>query len=190
MTKPGKPDRLPAGTTPEGDGIASGTGRVGVDAYIDFLCPYCQRFELAAGPDLDAMSDAGQITLVYHPMNFLDEASTTRYSSRAAAASGCASDQGRFRQYARELFVSQPPEGGAGLTDADLVELGREAGLDLTAFGHCVAEHRYLDWPGYVTARAAHAGIEATPTILVAGTPVRPDAESIAAAVRSGPAER
>jgi protein-disulfide isomerase len=42
-------------------------------------------------------------------MNFLDEASTTNYSTRAAAASGCAADGGRFVQYAHALFSSQPP---------------------------------------------------------------------------------
>ncbi len=42
-------------------------------------------------------------------MNFLDEASSTNYSSRAAAASGCAADQGRFLEYAHALFQSQPP---------------------------------------------------------------------------------
>jgi len=41
----------------------------------------------------------------------------------------------------------------------------------------------YLDWPQYVTARATAAGVSATPTVLVAGTVVRPDAQTITAAV-------
>ena len=48
MSEPKKPDQLPAGATPEGDGIAVGDGPVRVDMYIDFLCPFCQRFELNA----------------------------------------------------------------------------------------------------------------------------------------------
>ena len=39
------------------------------------------------------------------------------------------------------------------------------------------------DWASYVTARATAAGVEATPTVLVAGAAVRPQARPIAAAV-------
>ena len=66
-------------------------------------------------------------------MNFLDQASTTHYSTRAAAASGCAADQDRFTDYLHELFVNQPPEGSAGLSDTELIALGqrRRAGTRL-----------------------------------------------------------
>ena len=105
MTNPAIPGRLPAGATQEGDGIVIGGGPVRIDAFIDFLCPFCRRFELSAGPALAGLLASGQVSLVYHPMNFLDQASTTRYSTRAAAASGCAADEGRFLEYAHALFV-------------------------------------------------------------------------------------
>jgi protein-disulfide isomerase len=41
----------------------------------------------------------------------------------------------------------------------------------------------YLDWPPYVTARAVALGVRATPTVLVNGTTVTPQAEAITAAV-------
>jgi protein-disulfide isomerase len=177
------PGHIPADATPAGDGIVIGTGAVTVDAYVDFLCPFCRQFELASEDTLKAMVTDGLIKLVYHPMSFLDEASTTRYSSRAAAASGCASDGGKFPEYLRALFVSQPAEGGPGLTDAELVELGTSAGLTDPAFGQCVLSGRYLDWPPYVTEQATAAGVSGTPTVLVAGEPVAADPRAIAAAV-------
>jgi protein-disulfide isomerase len=183
MTTPPVPDRLPAGATGEGDGIVIGDGPVRVDAFIDFLCPFCRRFELAAGPALAGLLASGQVSLVYHPMNFLDEASSTRYSTRAAAASGCAADQGRFLEYAHALFVNQPPEGGPGLDNAELAAIGPGAGLPGAAFAACVADGHYLDWPPYVTARAVALGVEATPTVLVAGSAVRPEPRPIEAAV-------
>jgi protein-disulfide isomerase len=167
----------------EGDGVMIGPGPVRVDAFIDFLCPFCRRFELSSGPTLAGLVADGQVSLVYHPMNFLDEASTTDYSTRAAASSGCAADQGRFVEYAHALFVSQPPEGGPGLSDAELAGLGRDAGLAGPAFGACVSGGPYLDWPPYVTARAIALGVDATPTVLVDGVVVRPQAQPIAAAV-------
>ena len=184
MTDLTTPSRIPARATPEGDGVITGDGPVRVDAFIDFLCPFCRRFELSAGPALADLRADRLIGLVYHPMNFLDQASTTNYSTRAAAASGCAADQGRFLDYALALFQGQPPEGGPGLTDAELADIGREAGLPAAAFASCVAEAPYLDWPPFVTARATAAGVQATPTVLVAGTAVQPDARAITAAVR------
>ena len=55
MTTPPMPSRVPAGATSEGDGIILGDGPVRVDAFIDFLCPYCRRFELSSGPKLATM---------------------------------------------------------------------------------------------------------------------------------------
>jgi len=183
MTDLTVPSRLPAGVTEEGDGIMIGHGPVRVDAFIDFLCPYCRKFELSSGATLARLASDGQISLVYHPMNFLDGASTTNYSTRAASASGCAADGGRFAEYAHALFVNQPPEGGPGLSDAELAGIGRSVELSDTAFTACVSQTRYRDWAPYVTERATALGVEATPTVLVAGTVVTAEARSIAAAV-------
>jgi protein-disulfide isomerase len=183
------PSRVPAGATPEGDGIAVGDGPVPVDVYIDFLCPFCRRFELSSGPALAVMVVDHRISVAYHPMNFLDQASTTHYSTRAAASSGCAADQDRLVDYMHALFVNQPPEGSAGLSDTELVAIGESAGLG-PAFASCVREEAYLDWPPYVTARALAAGVEATPTVLVAGVPVPAQSEAIAVAVEQVAAQR
>ena len=109
MTELSVPSQLPAGATPEGDGIAVGDGPVRVDLYIDFLCPFCKRFELSAADTLAALISEHRATVVYHPMNFLDEASTTRYSTRASAASGCASDGGRFVEFTPASATPRSP---------------------------------------------------------------------------------
>ena len=189
-TQPTAPSRVPRGATPEGDGVILGNGPVRIDAYIDFQCPYCRQFELSSGPTLAALIANTEANIVYHPMNFLDEASTTNYSTRAAAASGCAADQGRLFEYAHVLFEHQPPEGGPGLSDVDMAALGVEAKLSGPAFGSCLADGTYLAWPSYVTDRAAASGVAATPTVLVAGEVVRARPEMITAAVaraRVGP---
>jgi protein-disulfide isomerase len=177
------PSRVPAGATADGDGILVGRGPVRVDLYIDFLCPFCRQFELSSGEALAGLAADGRASLAYHPMNFLDQASTTNYSTRASAASGCAADQGRFVEYAHELFAGQPHEGGPGLSDAELVDLAAVAGLAEKEFGACVADGPYLDWPSYVTARASQAGVGGTPTVLVAGADISPEPDAITAAV-------
>ena len=177
------PTRVPSGATREGDGIALGSGPARVDAYIDFLCPFCRQFEAQSGPYLDRLLDADAVTLVYHPLGFLDRLSTTRYSSRAGAASGCAADFGAFKPYKDALFANQPPEGGPGLSRDELIELGRAAGIADPGFAECVASEVHLPWVEYVTQRAAERGVSGTPSVFVAGVPVPANGPVIAAAV-------
>jgi protein-disulfide isomerase len=176
------PTKFPAGTNADGDGIVVGDGPVRVDAFIDFLCPFCRQFEMGAGQTLRRLLAAEAINLVYHPVAFLDRLSTTYYSSRASAASGCASDGGRFAEYKDALFANQPPEGGPGLSDEQLIALGRAMGLG-EAFAQCVGAGTHLPWAAFVTSRAIERGVQGTPTTFVAGVPVPANAALIAAAV-------
>jgi protein-disulfide isomerase len=178
-----RPARVPAGANASGDGIALGSGPVPIDAYIDFQCPFCRMFEERSGATLARLVSEDRVTLVYHPLGFLDQLSTTRYSSRASSASGCASDAGAFAPFKDALFANQPPEGGAGLSDEELVVLGQAAGIDDAAFARCVTGHAYLEWTAYVTERALARGVSGTPTVLVAGVPVPANPDTIEAAV-------
>jgi protein-disulfide isomerase len=175
--------RVPAGATGAGDGIVAGDGPVTVDAFVDYQCPFCKRFEERSGPALVQMVAERAISLVHHPLGFLDRLSGTRYSSRAAAAAGCAADAGAFLEYSAALFANQPAEGTPGLSDGELIELGRGIGIDDPSFPRCVSNRVYLAWVEYVTARAVQRGVNGTPTVFVEGIPVPADAGSIAAAV-------
>jgi protein-disulfide isomerase len=132
---------------------------------------------------LDDLLAGGMISFVRHPMNFLDEVSPTRYSSRAAAASAAAADAEMFHEYARLLFEHQPPEGSAGLSDDRLIELGDEIGIAEPGFAESIRGGTYLPWPSFVTQRATERGVAGTPSVFVDGVPVPASAGSIAAAV-------
>jgi protein-disulfide isomerase len=179
------PTDVPAGVTPQADGIVIGHDGVLVDVYIDFLCPYCKLFEETSGPLLGARVADGSATVIYHPMGFLDGLSTTCYSSRAAAASGCASDLGKFPQYAHALFANQPPEGGPGLSDAELVAIGAMVGTASSEFSPCVSSGRYLTWVEFVTQVALAHGVSGTPTVFVEGVAVPANPHTIAEAVHA-----
>lgn len=166
------PVPVPHGTTPTGDGVVMGVGAVDIDAYIDFQCPFCKQFEQMTGPLLERLVADRAIRLIYHPMNFLDAVSTAAYSTRAGAASGAAADAGRFREYTRALFENQPPEGGMGLSDGQLVELGQEIGITDPAFAETIRRGRYLPWPPYVTERAIARGVAGTPSVFANGVPI------------------
>ncbi|MDW5329815.1 DsbA family protein [Plantactinospora sp. KLBMP9567] len=173
----------PGGANPEGTGIVIGSGPVNIDVYEDFICPICRTFEQQAGGTLDQLVAEGKVRVTYHPVAFLDRFSSTEYSTRSSAASGCAAQSGKFREYAKALFDRQPPEGGAGLSDDQLVEVATSIGLAGDSFRNCVEENTFDKWTEHVTDEAARAGVTGTPTVLVAGKQVQASAEAITAAV-------
>lgn len=118
--------------------ITAGSGPATVDIWSDYLCPFCERFESRYGEDLAQALNAGQITVRYHAVGLLDSRSDPPgYSTRAAAASLCAVEAGIFPAYHERLFAEQPSEGGPGLTEERLAEIGTELGAP-AGFAECV----------------------------------------------------
>lgn len=150
-------------------GIVAGSGPVTVDIYLDFMCPACRTFEQEAGPTLRRLAGEQKATVVYHPLAFLDPASTTRYSTRSAASSGCAADQDKFVEYAEALYARQPPEGGPGLSDDELIQVAGSAGIVDPAFARCVRDGTYTSWVSHTTDGASERGVTGTPTVFVDG---------------------
>ncbi|MEU7906967.1 thioredoxin domain-containing protein [Actinoplanes sp. NPDC049118] len=159
----------PSVAVDEGTAFAVGTGPVKIDIYEDFLCPACRDFEAAAQTTIDQLVAENKVTVLYHPIAILDHLSTTEYSTRSAAASAAAAQGGKFAEYHRVLFANQPPEGGAGLDNAKLIELGRSVGLTDAAFADAVDDGTYEAWATKVTDTAASRGVNSTPTVLVDG---------------------
>lgn len=173
----------PPGANKQGDGIVVGSGPVTIDIYEDFLCPICHQFEQQAGATIDQLVADGKVRVVYHPVAYLNRFSSTRYSTRSSAASGCAAKGGKFREYTEALFQNQPPENSAGLSDDKLISIGGTVGLDQNSFGSCVRDGTYTSWTAHVTEEASKAGVNGTPTVLVNGEQVEPSAEAITTAV-------
>ncbi|MEW2442241.1 thioredoxin domain-containing protein [Micromonospora marina] len=160
----------PPGANDAGTGIVLGTGPVTIDLYEDYLCPACKQFQQVNGDTLDQLVDEGKAKLVFHPVAFLNRFSTTEYSTRASAASGCAAEGGKFREFTEQLFDRQPPEGGAGLSNDELVDIGAGVGLNRDEFASCVSDGTYRPWTEHVTDEASKAGVTSTPTIKVDGS--------------------
>ncbi|GHD56530.1 hypothetical protein GCM10010317_042940 [Streptomyces mirabilis] len=166
-TAPGKaPSRVPAGIAADKSGVAASTGAVRVDVYLDYLCPECRRTERALTTALDDLRSHGGVSVVYHPVAFLDGRSEPAgYSTQAASAA----DAGRFEQYSTVLFSKQPAEQGPGLSEAQLIAAGRDAGITAASFARCVEDAPYRPWVRYVSDIAASRKVALTPTVMVAG---------------------
>lgn len=174
----------PPGAVADGTAFAVGTGRVTIDVYEDFLCPACGQFEQQSGKTLDELASQGRATVVYHPIAILDRYSTTEYSTRSAAAAACAQAGGAFPALHRALFAQQPPEGGPGLSDEQLIQIGASAGLTGDSFARCVRDGTYRSWAARATEAASARGVTGTPTVWVAGKPLeQPTPQALTAAV-------
>ncbi|CAM3128047.1 DsbA family protein [Stackebrandtia soli] len=156
--------------------LVVGEGPVTVDLYIDFMCPACKNFEAAVAGDIDTYLANGSITVNYHPLAFLNRFSQgTAYSSRSAAASVCAADEGMFVEYSKALFAGAPAENTSGLSDAELITIGEDAGIG-GDFKTCVENETYRGWIEEGTVMASEdAKVTATPTVLIDGSKVAND---------------
>ncbi|MDG4820564.1 thioredoxin domain-containing protein [Asanoa sp. WMMD1127] len=167
-------------------GPTVGSGPVQVKIYEDFICPFCKQFEESSGSAINDLVNQGRITVTYNTVAFLDPASTTEYSTRSAAAAGCAADAGKFLDYHNALYAQQPAEGTAGLSDSQLISIGTGLGIDEGSFSQCVNSGRFEPWVASVTDAASRAGVSGTPTVLVNDKVVQnPTADSLVAAVNA-----
>lgn len=152
----------------DGVGFASGEGPKLVEIYLDFQCPACKAFETVAQDMLDKQVAEGKAKVVTYPVAILDHTSPNKYPTRAAAASACAADEGKFKEYAKALFDGQPEEGTTGPSDEDLVKTGQSLGLG-ESFSTCVKDGKYKSWVPEATKDFEKRGLTGTPSIFVDG---------------------
>lgn len=164
------PRRVPAGTASDKAGLVFSSGAVRVDLYLDYLCPKCRDTERALASELSTLKASRNVTLVYHPVTFLNAYSSPNgYSTRAASAAACAANQGKFEQYSAVLFDQQPAERGPGLSEAQLIAAGRDAAITGGSFAACVHDGTYDPWVTYVSDVAASDDVALTPVVMVDG---------------------
>ena len=186
--------RIPAATGPApagvslSDGVTVGrsTAPVTLDLYEDPQCPVCAQFESQVGPTISSWIASGKVKVHYHVISFLDSASTTDYSSRAAnalyAAAGVSPDA--FAKYHQLLYQQQPAEGSAGLTEDKLVQLAQQAGGGAAA--DQIRAGTYADYVARATDQSSKDGVTGTPTVLVNGKTVgQPTLAQVTAAVNA-----
>jgi len=186
--------RIPAATGPVpagvslADGVTVGrsTAPVTLDLYEDPQCPVCAQFEAQVGPTISGWIATGKVKVHYHVISFLDSASTTDYSSRAAnalyASAGVSPDV--FAKYHQLLYQQQPAEGSAGLTEDKLVQLAQQAGAGAAA--DQIRAGTYADYVARATDQSSKDGVTGTPTVLVNGKAVsQPTLDQVTAAVNA-----
>jgi protein-disulfide isomerase len=138
-----------------------------VQEYADFQCPSCKLFHDRMSSTVDDLVRAKKIRFAYTFFPFLGDESV-----RAASASMCAGDQGKFFPYADLLYTNQAAENSGFLTADQLVAFGRDAGIKGSAFDEfekCVRAGTYEGFARRQAENASKRGVNQTPTIFVTG---------------------
>ena len=185
-----KVESVPAGVVentgiPVGADGAAGTTNEGakmLDVYVDYMCPVCGQFESVNGASIAELREGGDVTLVVHPVTILDRLSQgTEYSTRAASAAAWVADQApeQFSAFHEAMFVSQPEENTAGLSDEQIAQVAEQAGVPADVAAGIADGEAYDTYEEWVRASTEEAqsdesvlnaeGGFGTPTVLIEG---------------------
>jgi protein-disulfide isomerase len=144
-----------------------------VTTYIDFLCPICNDFEQSEGPTIKHQMDSDKAQLEVQPVAILDtRTNPAGYSSRAGSAmySVVIHDYAHAYAFMQALYASQPEEGSAGLSDQQIIDVAKNAGVVMTSeLEKEITAHTYQQ---YVQAAKLPTGASGTPTLIINGTQV------------------
>ncbi len=145
-----------------------------VRIVADMQCPVCQQFEADHSELLKQAVADGTAQIEYNIVGYLDKMSSTNYSTRSANASYCVADQGteKYPDWLELMFRNQPPEGGAGLSDEQLIDIAHQAGYTDPAVDKCISDGTYNDYVAEMSDQSLAEGIDGTPTVFVNGEQV------------------
>ena len=152
--------------------IGESTAPVRLEIYLDYMCPYCGRFERANSAELERMVAEGTVRIELYPLSFLDKASNgTRYSTRAANAVATVADRApdKLQAFSNALFASQPAERSEGLSDSQIAKLATDAGVPPTVAVR-FTEGIFEPWVVASTSAVFETGVTGTPTVKINGT--------------------
>jgi protein-disulfide isomerase len=132
--------------------------------FSDYECPFCARYYLQTFPQIDEnYIQTGKVKLIFrdYPLGF------HQYAKKAAEASECADEQGKYWEYHSVLFENQE-----ALDNESLKQYAVDLGLDATAFNECLdsgimtpeIEKDFQDGVSY--------GIRGTPSFFINGIKV------------------
>ncbi|MBI4466396.1 MAG: DsbA family protein [Acidobacteria bacterium] len=135
--------------------------------YSDYTCGYCRRFfETLEEPLFERYGSQVRLVIKQFPLTGLRS-----WSEEASLAAACAFRQGSepFWGLHEKLFLEAPRlEKGRPV----LLELGKQAGVDLPAFERCLDRGDALAEVARDRAEGDRLGVEGTPTFFVNGRPI------------------
>ncbi len=127
--------------------------------FSDFECPFCERHYPTLKKILS--DNAGKVRLVYKhfPLSFHADA------QKAAEASECADEQGKFWEYHDKLFDNQP----GGYSIAKFKQWADDLNLNTAPFNDCLDSGKYAQKVQADFDEGQRKGVNGTPATFVNG---------------------
>ena len=135
--------------------------------FSDFQCDYCRNFNSTLNRIMSDYGDKVRLVFRHFPLTEIHP-----LAFKAAEASMCAMEQGKFWEMHNALF-----EAPAKLSPDDLKAKAGTVGLDAAAFSQCLQSGRHTAAVKQDLLDGARAGVAGTPALFVNGrlvTGVRP----------------
>jgi protein-disulfide isomerase len=127
--------------------------------FSDFQCPYCKLAAPTVKQVAQKLGDKVQIVYRQYPIESLHP-----FAFKAAEASLCANDQGKFWELHDAMFADQ-----ARLAVSDLKQTARRLGLDGKEFDSCLDSGRHIEQVQNDLKEGQRVGLTGTPAIFING---------------------
>ena len=136
-----------------------------VDVWEDPQCPVCKYFEDANNEYLDDLIREKKATVRLHVLSFLGDESV-----RAANASFCTAEEGKYIDFHKALYRVQSPLENSGFwSNETLIAIGNKVGITSEKFATCVNDGQKVDLVKANYDSMAKYGVQGTPTVFIDG---------------------
>ncbi len=160
--QPSAPSAPAAITVTAGDHIRDNkNAKVVLVEYSDFECPFCGRHHPTMQNIMKKYGNKVAWVYRHFPLSFHPQAMP------AALASECAAEQGKFWEFADEVFANQSAlQGGQPYLEG----LAGKLGLNADKYKSCIAAQKYLSRIQKDQQEGGTYGVDGTPATFVNGT--------------------
>jgi protein-disulfide isomerase len=152
-------------TGPGADGKGVTIGKAGaktnIDLYVDFRCPHCEEFETETGATLDKLVQDGTATITYWPLAFVSPDDSPRLANAFAASAA----DGKALSFVDAIYG----DFNKAWTTDQLMQLGRQLGVDETKYSAAVTGNSYSGWLESISKASTDRNVTGTPTAFVNG---------------------
>jgi protein-disulfide isomerase len=127
--------------------------------FSDFQCPYCQSAAPVLKQVAEKFGDKVQIVYRQYPITSIHP-----FAFKAAEASLCANEQGKFWELHDAMFADQKK-----LAVSDLKATATRLGLNTKKFDACLDSGRYVEQVQNDQREATRTGVNGTPALFING---------------------
>ncbi len=134
-------------------------GKVVIEEFSDFECPFCGRAFPTVEQVLDEYGDQVEFVYKHFPLTSIHPR-----AQKAGEASECARDQDMFKEYHDKLYENQ-----RALEVANLKQYAANLGLDTSKFNSCLDSDDKVSIVNNDLQEGRERGVSGTPTFFING---------------------